>query len=252
VALDGEMAISGNFYELLPFVGKHRYEGNGEIYVWEQIDHFLDAFTIDEDRQYLAGSSMGGMGTWSLGLRTPDRWAAIFINAARPYPEDIIIGLGRNVSYLPVMIGHGDNDQLIYVENAFVLRDELKKWGNDPLEKIYPGFGHGMPEGEYARSVKWLLEHNRERPDQFAFISDYERYTSCWGITLYGDEGSEQHPDFECRIEGQTVHISSHNSTRLDIDLGENGLRMTGIVKVFLNGKERYSGEAGIVHLDSK
>jgi len=252
VALDGDMARSGNFYELKPFVGKHTYSGKGEFYVWEQIDHFLEEFTIDKERQYLAGSSMGGMGTWSLGLRTPDQWAAIFINAARAYPEDISNGLGRNVSYLPIMIGHGDDDRLIYVENAFVLRDELKKWGNDPLLKIYPGFGHGMPEGEYARSVKWLLEHKRKRPDQFAFISDSDRYTRCWGITLFGDEGSKQHPGFECRIEGQTVHISSHNATRIEVDLGEKGLRMKGIVKVFLNGKEMYSGEAGLFLLDDK
>ncbi len=250
VALDGEMARNGSFYELLPFVGKHRYEGNGEIYVWEQINHFLDAFTIDEDRQYLSGSSMGGMGTWSLGLRTPDRWAALFINAAMPLPSDIAIGLGRNVSYLPVLIGHGENDQLIYVENAFLFRDELKKWGNDPIVKIYPGFGHGMPEGEYARSVQWLMKHKRKRPDQFTFISDSERYSGCWGITLQGDKSSEQFPGFECRIEGQTVYISSHNVTRLDIDPGENGLRMTGMVRVFLNGNEIYSGEAGLIEFD--
>ncbi|MCK4746767.1 MAG: hypothetical protein KAT15_07030, partial [Bacteroidales bacterium] len=108
VALDGAMAKSGNFYELKPFVGKYRYDGKGETYTWEQIDHFLDEFRIDEDRQYLAGGSMGGMGTWSLGLRTPDRWAALFICAARPFPEDIRIGLGRNVSYLPILIGHGE------------------------------------------------------------------------------------------------------------------------------------------------
>ena len=96
------------------------------------------------------------------------------------------------------------------------------------------------------------MEHKRERPDQFAFISDSERYTRCWGITLYADEGSKQHPGFDCRIVGQTVHISSHNATRLDVDLGENGLRMKGVVKVFLNGKEMYSGKAGLIQFDVK
>jgi len=66
------------------------------------------------------------------------------------------------------------------------------------------------------------------------------------------NRNSKEHPDFECRIEGQTVHISSHNSTRLDIDLGENGLRMTGMVKVFLNGNEIYNGKAGLIEFDVK
>jgi len=66
------------------------------------------------------------------------------------------------------------------------------------------------------------------------------------------NRNSKEHPDFECRIEGQTVHISSHNATRIEVDLGEKGLRMKGIVKVFLNGKEMYSGEAGLFLLDDK
>ncbi len=250
VALDGEFAKNADFYELLPFVGKHKYVGNGEIYVWEQIEHFAEAFIIDEDRQYLSGGSMGGMGTWRIGLRTPDRWAALFINAAMPLSSDIEIGLGRNVSYLPVLIGHGGNDQLVYVENAFLFRDELKKWGNDPIVKIYPGFGHGMPKGEYTKSVQWLMKHKRKRPDKFAFISDSDRYTSCWGITIYSDETSDQNPEFECRIEGQTIYIVSQNTTKLDIDLGENGLRMTGDVKVFWNDKEVFNGKETLIHLN--
>ncbi len=250
VALDGELAKNANFYELLPFVGKHGYEENGEIYVWEQINHFAEAFIIDEDRQYLSGGSMGGMGTWSLGLRTPDRWAALFINAAMPLPSDIEIGLGRNVSYLPILISHGEADQLVYVENAFLFRDELKKWGNDPIVKIYPGFGHGMPKGEYTKSVQWLMTHKRKRPDKFAFISDSDRYTSCWGITIYSDETSDQNLEFDCWIDEQNIYILSQNVTKLDIDLGENGLRMTGDVKVFWNNKEVFNGKETLIHLN--
>ncbi len=250
VALSGDAAKTGDFYELRPFVGEHRYWDRGEVYVWEQIDYFLNEFKIDEDRQYLGGSSMGGMGTWSMGLRTPDRWAALLISAARPFKDDMKIGLGRNASNLPVLITHGDNDQIIYVENAFAIRDELKKWGNNPFVKIYPGFGHGMPKGEYSKSVEWLLKHRRKRPDQFAYVSDSERYSGCWGITLSGDRTSDQKPSFKCSIKEQIVYITTQNIEKLDVDLGKSGLKLKGKITIILNGEKVYYGKAKLVHFD--
>jgi len=252
VALSGDAAKTGDFYELRPFVGEHRYWNRGEVYVWEQIDFFLNEFEIDENRQYLGGSSMGGMGTWSLGLRTQDRWAALLISAARPDKGDIKIGLARNASYLPILITHGEMDQLIYVENAYKMRDEFKKWGNDPFVKIYPGFGHGMPAGEYSKSVEWLLKHSRKRPSQFAFISDSEKYLECWGITLFGERGGDKNPSFECKIEGDTVYITTQNTSKLNVELGEKGLKLKGNVTVILNDKKVYNGNAKDIELRIK
>jgi len=39
-------------------------------------------FSIDPDRIYLAGQSMGGLGVWALLQAQPDRWAAALVLCA--------------------------------------------------------------------------------------------------------------------------------------------------------------------------
>ena len=41
------------------------------------LDHVLDSYKCDRSRVYLTGLSMGGFGTFSLGLAHPDKFAAI-------------------------------------------------------------------------------------------------------------------------------------------------------------------------------
>ena len=52
----------------------------------------------------------------------------------------------------------------------------------------------------------------------------------------------EPRASFECWLEGQTVRIEAVGATKLDVDLGPNGLRMTGDVTVTLNGREQFKG----------
>ena len=43
----------------------------------ELIDEVANTHKVDKSRIYLTGLSMGGYGTWSLGLKHPERFAAI-------------------------------------------------------------------------------------------------------------------------------------------------------------------------------
>ena len=53
------------------------YNGLAEQDVLRAMDDVKRAYNVDEDRVYLTGLSMGGGGTWHLGLRYPDLFAAI-------------------------------------------------------------------------------------------------------------------------------------------------------------------------------
>ncbi len=64
--------------------GNNAYRWAGEADVNEAIEHFLSIETglgrgglIDPARYILRGFSMGGAGTWHLGLHRPDRWCAM-------------------------------------------------------------------------------------------------------------------------------------------------------------------------------
>jgi pimeloyl-ACP methyl ester carboxylesterase len=51
--------------------------GPGEQDILDALWHATSLHLIDPDRLYLAGFSMGGYGTWHIGLRNPDLFAAI-------------------------------------------------------------------------------------------------------------------------------------------------------------------------------
>ena len=76
----------------------------------EDILDFIDwaalNYPVDRERVYLAGSSWGGRGTYAIGLKNPDRFAAIGpsapatdtfeVFARRPEPEECKEGIERN------------------------------------------------------------------------------------------------------------------------------------------------------------
>ena len=55
-------------------------------------------FPIDNNRIYLMGHSMGGGGTWPIGMKYPDIWAAL-----APAPPRNINDLGK-IKHLPVIV----------------------------------------------------------------------------------------------------------------------------------------------------
>jgi dipeptidyl aminopeptidase/acylaminoacyl peptidase len=57
--------------------GNTQYLGIGDQDVVRVIQLAKERFHIDEDRVYLTGDSMGGWGTWNVGTRHPDLFAAI-------------------------------------------------------------------------------------------------------------------------------------------------------------------------------
>src|SRR5262249_10040230 len=64
--------------------GNNAYRWAGETDVFEAIDAFLAGERLlgreqllDPKRVVLRGFSMGGAGTWHLGLHTPDRWCVL-------------------------------------------------------------------------------------------------------------------------------------------------------------------------------
>jgi dienelactone hydrolase len=112
------------------------YNGLGEADVLRAIDDVERAYNVDADRVYLTGYSMGGGGTWHLGLRYPDRFAAIvpvcavadatlFPSAASLSADDKalldLVGAGaiaENASNQQVFIFHGDADPVVVPEHS--------------------------------------------------------------------------------------------------------------------------------------
>jgi poly(3-hydroxybutyrate) depolymerase len=82
-------------------------------------------YNVDANRRYLTGNSMGGGGTWWLGGRYPERWAAIAPAAyGGVLPEDVP-GLSR----VPIMAVVGERDELGMLDRVRASVATLKSGG---------------------------------------------------------------------------------------------------------------------------
>lgn len=142
-------------------------------------------FSVDENRVYLTGDSMGGWGTWNIGTRHPELFAAIApVFGGSDYHVDFTeeqlakmdpphrFSQERTSSWatadsllnLPVFVHHGDVDQSVNVDYSRWGVRLLQRWGYDVRYHEYPGYGHEslLGEGNAAASIEWFLGHTRQ------------------------------------------------------------------------------------------
>lgn len=90
------------------------------------LDIVRKAYTIDPDRTYLMGHSMGGGGAWHLGIKYPDQWAALApIAPAVSRPATDV----EKIKHVPVILVQGDDDNLVPVAGARRWAEQMKKLG---------------------------------------------------------------------------------------------------------------------------
>ena len=87
------------------------YAGNSERDVLEMLDRVESLFPTDRAAIFLTGHSMGGMGTWNLGFRFADRFAALAPVAGRP-PDSAVALLDKSPEK-PVFFAVGLNDVIV-------------------------------------------------------------------------------------------------------------------------------------------
>lgn len=127
------------------------------------IDKVAGEFSIDPDRHYLTGLSMGGFGTWDLIVRHPGRWAA-----AAP-----ICGGGDKTKAaaakgIPVWAFHGDADGVVKVERTIEMVAALKAANGSVAQTIYPGVGHNSWSLAFAEAnfLPWMFAQRRGQAAQ--------------------------------------------------------------------------------------
>jgi len=133
------------------------------------LDEVIKNYQVDENRVYLTGLSMGGYGTWSLGLKYPDRFAAIAPICGGGNILSILLpssGSEAALKKLPVWAFHGAKDPVVPVEESERMINALKRAGNPNTKiHIYPEAMHDSWTETYNNQelYDWLLQHTRER-----------------------------------------------------------------------------------------
>ncbi len=134
---------------------------------WAQHDALLMAmldatkrdYNVDTTRLYLTGLSQGGYGTWAIGARHPDLFAAIAPICGGGNTSD-----AAAYKNLPVWAFHGDADPVVPPKNSQEMVDAVKAAGGDAKLTLYPGVGHDSWDKAYREAglYDWFLKYRRE------------------------------------------------------------------------------------------
>ena len=132
------------------------------------LDVIEASYRVDPNRVYLTGLSMGGFGTWSLGLAHPDKFAAIAPICGGGDLIDVLLAEKKRavaLKTLGVWAFHGAKDPVVRPEESERMVEALKKFGCKDVElTVYPDAQHDSWTETYnnPRLFEWFLEHRRK------------------------------------------------------------------------------------------
>jgi len=116
-------------------------------------------FSIDTDRVYISGFSMGGDAAWDIALAHPDLWAGVIPISAL---ADRYCSLyWENAKYLPFYVILGELDGAKLTKNARDL-DRYFKHGYNATVIEYEGRGHDDFHEEILKIFDWMGRFRRD------------------------------------------------------------------------------------------
>lgn len=163
------------------------WEDWGRLDALEVLAEATRLYGTDPARTYLTGHSMGGHGTWQVGVTVPGPWAAIAPSAGwtsftsygggMSYKDPSAVermllrannpsetaNLARNFLHYGIYVLHGDQDDNVPVEQARFMRELLGKFHPDFTYYERPGAGH------------WWGNECVDWPPLFDFLKDHTR-----------------------------------------------------------------------------
>ena len=122
------------------------------------LDDTLQQRNVDPDRIYLTGLSMGGMGTWDIAARHPERFAAIVPicgNSGRWFAQRLVT--------MPIWAFHNADDPVVPVAGTTEMVAAIEQAGGRPRMTINPTGGHDAWTAAYddPELYAWLLRQHR-------------------------------------------------------------------------------------------
>lgn len=150
------------FIIVAPQCAENRLWENGPLL--QLLDQVERNYRVDRKRVYLTGLSMGGYGTWSLGLQHPERFAALVPICGGGNMIDVLLGPRDHpddFKHLAIWAFHGEKDSIVPVSESRRLVEQLRKIGVKNVKlTLYPEANHDSWTETYdnPKLYEWLRE----------------------------------------------------------------------------------------------
>jgi predicted esterase len=230
--------------------GNNAYRWAGESDVFEAIESFLNNERLagrgtlpDPTKVVLRGFSMGGAGTWHLGLHYPDRWCCIGPGAGFTTTHGYVKGLpdplpphqgaclriydavdyAANAFNVPVVAYSGAKDP--QMKAAVNIEERLKKLGIDMTHLVAPDLEHKFPpEWQAKADARWSqhAHHGREEyPREIQFTTYTMKYSRCAWVEIMGLERHYQQATVQATRQDDGFELTTQNIRTLHLVLPE-------------------------------
>ncbi len=255
------------------------WEEWGRMDALEVLAEARNIYKTDPQKTFLTGHSMGGHGTWFLGVTYPDLWGAIAPAAGYPDitryrragPDSTltlnphfemmqrgasagrVFDLSENYLQSGVYVLHGSADGVVPVEQARQMRELLGGFHNNFAYYEYPGGSHWY--GDY--SVDWppLFDFLKQNPSPATAEVDSLCFTTAAPIvssTNYWIRVNQQEKQYQTsRIKAirksDTVFISPVNICSISLLFGQYKIDKPSTI--FIDGQSIEAISLGDIHL---
>jgi predicted esterase len=175
--------------------------GPGEVDVIDVLNEMKRLYPIDEQRVYLYGYSMGGMGVYSIAGHYPHLWAGAIVLAGHagsplawytpgldqlaPFKQHLIrtdqaLDQCENFAHIPFQIFHGAQDRVVKPEGARTMQARIREIGGQADLTFLPGDHWSLFDLMVDElPVKKMLA--RKRPETF------DRFRRVFHSLTFGD-----------------------------------------------------------------
>ncbi|MCB9663793.1 MAG: prolyl oligopeptidase family serine peptidase [Alphaproteobacteria bacterium] len=240
------------------------WEEWGRFNALATLDHAMALYGADPTRVHLTGHSMGGHGTWHVGVTTPGRFATVTASAgwesfyayggaarpkgatARARAHSDTLKYLSNLSRRGAWVIHGTADDNVPFRLGQAMYDAVSEVTDDVRFHWQEGAGHwwdadkdepGADCVDWEPAFAWMDEHRLDPWEaDFRFKTPSPAYSPTHSfVTLRQPEEVGRDLVIESRRTGDTVTLTTKNVRALTLD--GRALAAIGVTEVLLDGR---------------
>ncbi|MBN1808880.1 MAG: prolyl oligopeptidase family serine peptidase [Planctomycetes bacterium] len=232
----------------------------GESDVLAVMEEVKKRFSVDEQRIYAAGYSMGGSGVWTLLAHYPDIWAGALVLSGRtdyyywhdldpaklsPWLNTMIrannpMDTPENLAHIPMLVFHGDMDWVVKTGHSTRMVEKLVEMGSPAEFRWVHGADHWRAGVVlYQEEVtKRLLGFRRVPPKRFSRKTFLTKYAKWSGVEVLAVEDMVAPITMQADLEAGEATVGNATLVRAPKDLAIKGLE-----KLWENAASAYWGK---------